>query len=144
MGKRGLRLLFLGVGDMKKVLFVCVHNSGRSQMAEAFLNHLAKGKAVAISAGTQPTQQMNSTAVQAMLKVGIDIRNQKPKLLTLEMLENADRVITMGCSVEQACPASFVPTEDWELEDPEGKPIEKVRQIRAQIEAKVEALIREL
>jgi arsenate reductase len=113
-------------------------------MAEAFFNHLIQGKAIATSAGTEPARQVNSTVVQAMLEVGIDIRNQKPKLLTLEMLENADRVITMGCSVEQACPASFVPTEDWELDDPEGKPIERVRQIRDEVKAKVEGLIKEL
>jgi arsenate reductase len=128
---------------VKKVLFVCVHNSGRSQIAEAFFNHLAKSKALATSAGTKPASQVNPTVVEAMLEVGIDLRNRKPKLLTLEMLENADRVITMGCSVEEVCPASFIPTEDWELEDPEGKPVEKVRQIRDEIKAKVEALIRE-
>ena len=112
-------------------------------MAEAFFNHLAKSKALATSAGTKPAPQVNPTVVEAMLEVGIDLRNQKPKLLTLEMLENADRVITMGCSVEGVCPASFIPTEDWELEDPEGKPVEKVRRIRDEIRAKVEALIRE-
>ena len=130
--------------QMKKVLFVCVHNSGRSQMAEAFFNRLAKGKAVAISAGTKPALQVNPIVGQAMLEVGVDIRNQKPKLLTSEMLENTDRVITMGCNVEQACPAALVPTEDWELEDPEGKPVEKVRQIRDEVKVKVWALIKEL
>ncbi len=113
-------------------------------MAEAFFNQIAKGKAKGFSAGTQPTDKVNPVVVQAMLEVGIDISNQKPKLLTLEMLENSDRVITMGCSVEKACPAIFVPTEDWELEDPESKLIERVRQIRDEIEAKVETLIREL
>jgi len=130
--------------QMKKVLFVCVHNSGRSQMAEAFFNRLAKGKAAAISAGTKPAIQVNPIVGQAMLEVGVDIRNQKPKLLTSEMLENTDRVITMGCNVEQACPAALVPTEDWELEDPEGKPVEKVRQIRDEVKVKVWALIKEL
>jgi protein-tyrosine-phosphatase len=79
-----------------------------------------------------------------MLEVGIDIRDRKPKLLTFEMLEDADRVITMGCSVEGVCPASFVPTEDWELTDPEGRPVEQVREIRGEIKARVEALIEEL
>ena len=129
---------------MKKVLFVCVHNSGRSQMAEAFFNQLAKGKAVAISAGTRPAAQVNSTVVATMREVGIEIVDQKPKSLTLEMVESADRVITMGCGVEEVCPASFIPTEDWTLEDPEGKPIEKVRQIRDQIRVKVEVLVKEL
>ncbi len=110
-------------------------------MAEVFFNQMAKG---AISAGTRPAPQVNPTVIRAMREAGMDIRNQKPKLLTLEMLEDAQRVITMGCSVEEVCPASFVPTEDWQLEDPEGKPIEKVRQIRDQIRAKVEALVREL
>jgi arsenate reductase len=113
-------------------------------MAEAFFNYLAKSKALATSAGTKPASQINPTVVEAVLEVGIDLRNQKPKLLTLEMLENADRVITMGCSVEGVCPTSFIPTEDWELEDPEGKPVEKVRQIRDEIRAKVEGLIKEL
>lgn len=128
----------------KKVLFVCVHNVGRSQMAEAFFNSLAKGKALATSAGTKPSSEVSPVVIAAMLEVGIDIRQQKPKPLTPEMLESADRVITMGCGVEEVCPASFVPTEDWALEDPKGKPVEKVRQIRDEIKAKVEALLREL
>ena len=129
---------------MRTVLFVCVHNSGRSQIAEAFFNHLAKGKASATSAGTKPGSQVNPVVVRAMREAGLDISQQKPKALTFEMIENADRVITMGCGVEEVCPASFVPTEDWELEDPEGKPIEKVREIRDQIKARVEKLIKEL
>jgi arsenate reductase len=110
-------------------------------MAEAFFNEIAKGKAMAISAGTQPAAQVNSMVVAAMREVGIEIGNHKPKSLTFEMLENADRVITMGCSVDKACPASFVPTEDWELDDPEGKPIEEVRQIRDTIRTKVGELV---
>lgn len=129
---------------MKKVLFVCVHNSGRSQMAEAFFNQLAKGEAVATSAGTRPAAHVDRNVADAMCEVGIDIRQQRPKPLTLEMVESADRVITMGCGVEEVCPASFIPTEDWTLEDPEGKPIEKVRQIRDQIRVKVEVLVKEL
>ena len=125
---------------MKKVLFVCVHNAGRSQMAEAFFNRLAEGKALALSAGTEPASRVNPVVVKVMREVGIDVSHQESKLLTLEMLENADRVITMGCSVEKACPASFVPTEEWNLEDPEGKPIEEVRQIRDKIKAGVEEL----
>ena len=109
-------------------------------MAEAFFNSLDKDKASATSAGTRPSSRVNSVVVEAMLEVGIDIRKQKPKLLTFEMVESADRVITMGCGVEEVCPASFIPTEDWELEDPEGKPIEKVRQIRDEIKARVEEL----
>ncbi|OGO06133.1 MAG: arsenate reductase [Chloroflexi bacterium RBG_13_54_9] len=129
---------------MKKVLFVCVHNAGRSQMAEAFFNRLAKGKTSAVSAGTVPATQIIPTVIEAMGEVGIDISGQRPKALTPEMIEDVDRVITMGCSVEKVCPASFVPTEDWELEDPEGKPIEKVRQVRDEIRNRVEKLIKEL
>lgn len=129
---------------MKNVLFVCVHNSGRSQMAEAFFNGIAQGKAVAISAGTQPAAQVNATVVAAMREVGIEIEDKQPKLLTADMLGDADRVITMGCSVEKACPAAFVPTEDWQLDDPAGKPIEKVRQIRDDVRDKVDQLIRSL
>jgi arsenate reductase len=113
-------------------------------MAEAFFNHLAAGKATAISAGTRPSAHTDSNVVKSMFEVGIDICAQKPKPLTIEMLEDSDRVITMGCSVEKACPASFVPAEDWELNDPEGKSLEEVRRIRDQIKAKVEALIKEL
>ncbi len=129
---------------MKKILFVCVHNAGRSQMAQAFFNQMAKGKAKGFSAGTQPADKVNPVVVEAMREVGIDISRRKPKSLTLEMLEGVERVITMGCGVEGVCPASFVPTEDWQLEDPEGKPIERVRQIRDEVEARVEGLIKEL
>jgi arsenate reductase len=124
-------------------LFVCVHNSGRSQMAEAFFEHYADGKAKAFSAGTRPASHVDQTVVKAMREVGIDISSKRPKALTLEMLDGADRVITMGCGVEGVCPATIVPTEDWQLEDPEGKPIEKVREIRDEIEARVKKLIRE-
>ena len=129
---------------MKKILFVCVHNSGRSQIAEAFFNKLAKNKARAISAGTQPAAQINPTVVAAMRELGMEIGNQKPKSLTLEMMESADRVITMGCNVAETCPASFIPTEDWELDDPEGKSIEETRQIRDQVKTRVEVLVKEL
>jgi arsenate reductase len=129
---------------MKKILFVCVHNSGRSQMAEAFFNDYAKGKAQAFSAGTQPASHTNRTVLQAMKEIGIDISSQRPKMLTLEMVESADKVVTMGCGVEGVCPATFVPTEDWQLEDPEGKPIERVRAIRDEIATKVKKLIEEL
>ena len=125
--------------EKKRVLFVCVHNSGRSQMAEAFFNHFAGKKASASSAGTQPASEINPTVVQVMREAGLDISHKMPKLLTLEMMENADRVITMGCGAEKVCPASFVPTEDWQIEDPEGKPIEKVRQIRDIIRNKVDS-----
>ena len=129
---------------MKKVLFVCVHNAGRSQMAEAFFNLKAKDGITAESAGTKPASEVNTVVVQAMAEIGIDITANKPRLLTLETIEDSERVITMGCGVEESCPASFVPTEDWELDDPAGQPIEKVRQIRDEIKARVEGLLGEL
>lgn len=129
---------------MKKVVFVCVHNAGRSHRAEAFFNHLARGRAVAISAGVTPAAQVSPNVVKAMREAGIDVSHQKPKPFTFEMLQGAERVITMGCSVEEACPATYIPTEDWELGDHEGKLIAEVRQIRDKIKAKVEELVREL
>lgn len=129
---------------MKKVLFVCVGNSGRSQMAEAFFNHLAKGKAQASSAGTNPASRVEPTVIELMKELGIDMTGHYPKKLTTEMLDAADKVITMGCGVEQACPATLTMAEDWELEDPEGKSIEKIREIRDQIMSRVENLLKEM
>ena len=134
------------IDDMKVVLFVCVHNSGRSQMAEAFFNQLAKGKAQAYSAGTHPADTVNSVVVEAMREVGIDISGNKPKALTMDMVEKADKMITMGCGAEAeaVCPASFVETEDWSLEDPEGKTLQQVRRIRTEINNRVVKLLAEL
>lgn len=130
---------------MKIVLFICVHNSGRSQMAEAFFNRLARGKAVAISAGTEPGSGVNPVVVQAMREVGIEIGGKKPKLLTQEMVENSDLAITMGCMDEaKSCPAAFVPSEDWGLPDPKGKLIEEIRPIRDEIKRRVEELIKRI
>jgi protein-tyrosine-phosphatase len=129
---------------MKKVLFICVGNAARSQMAEGFFNHLAKGKAVATSAGTKPASEVSPLAIQAMKEAGIDISRHKPKALTLEMMESADRVITMGCGVEETCPATLVPTEDWALDDPKGQPIKKVREIRDQVRIRVAKLVKEI
>jgi protein-tyrosine-phosphatase len=129
---------------MKKVLFACVHNSGRSQMAEAFFNHYAFGKAVAKSAGIQPASHVDRTVVEAMKELGIDISSNRSKLLTREMMEGVDKTVTMGCGLEGVCPATFVTSKDWHLEDPEGKPIEEVREIRDEIEVKVKTLIQEI
>ena len=129
---------------MKTVLFVCVGNSGRSQMAEAFFNHYAEGKARAISAGTEPASTVDPTVIKVMKEVGIDISGNKPKALTPEMIDQANLVITMGCSAEAACPASWVETRDWGLEEPKGKPLEKVREIRDQIKARVAQLLEEI
>ena len=126
---------------MKTVLFVCVGNAGRSQMAEAFFNQVAAGKARATSAGTKPASAVDPRTIEVMREVGIDISGNKPKALTMEMLEQADRVVTMGCGVEGVCPASFVETEDWQLEDPKGKSLEEVRRIRDEIRTRVTRLL---
>jgi arsenate reductase (thioredoxin) len=123
------------------VLFACVHNAGRSQMAAAWFNQLADpSKARASSAGTEPGAVVHPEVVAAMREVGIDLSAEKPRLLSDELATSASLLITMGCG--EACP--FVPAlrrEDWPLEDPKGKPIERVREIRAQVEARVRALI---
>jgi len=126
---------------MKTVLFVCVGNAGRSQMAEAFFNRLANGRARAISAGTKPAGAVDAQTIEVMREVGIDISAARPKALTMEMLDQADRVVTMGCGVEGVCPASFVETEDWQLEDPKGKSLEEVRRIRDEIKTRVTRLL---
>ncbi len=129
---------------MKKVLFICVQNAGRSQMAEALFNALAAGRAVAISAGTRPAERVHPEVVEAMKEVGIDMSADKPKMLTPEMVSEADKVISMGCGADEACPVAYTPAEDWGVEDPAGKPPEKVRAIRDEIRARVESLLRTL
>jgi len=128
---------------MKHVLFLCVQNAARSQMAEGSFNALAKGKAVAKSAGDKPADRVNPLATQAMKEVGIDISKNKPKKVTAEMVEEADVVVLMGCP-ENACPITPKDVVDWQIEDPEGKSIEKVREIRDEIMRKVEALLADL
>lgn len=130
---------------MKKLLFVCVENAGRSQMAEAFANHYGKGEVEASSAGIMLADKVNPVVVEVMKEKGIDISMNKPKLLTMKMAENADKIITMGCSVEKYCPApSLKNVVDWNLEDPKGKSIEKVREIRDEVERRVLELLAEL
>ncbi|MBX5328833.1 MAG: arsenate reductase ArsC [Candidatus Bathyarchaeota archaeon] len=129
---------------MRKVLFVCVENAGRSQMAEAFAHYYGKGKIEAMSAGTMPSKDVNPVVVQAMREKGIDISRNKPKLLSTKMVQEADMVIVMGCGAEGICPAPLLnKVVDWELEDPKGKPIEKVREIRDEIERRVKKLVAE-
>ena len=128
--------------QMKKVLFVCVENAGRSQMAEAFANHHGKGKIEATSAGTLPSNEVNPVVIQAMREKGIDISKNKPKPLDTKMVQEAETILVMGCGAQGFCPAPLLKkVVEWELEDPKGKPIEKVRQIRDQIEIKVKNLI---
>jgi len=122
------------------VLFVCVHNAGRSQMAAAFLTTLGKGQIEVRSAGSQPADKINPAAVEAMAEVGIDMSAEVPKVLTTEAVKESDVVITMGCGDE--CP--FFPGkryEDWVLEDPAGKGVESVRPIRDEIKTRIEGLI---
>ena len=113
-------------------------------MAKAFFNVLAKNKGFADSAGTKPAAQINPIVVQVMREAGIDIGYETPKLLTLELIEQFDRMITMGCGVEDSCPANFLPSEDWGLDDPSDKPVEEVRRIRDEIKTRVEKLIAEI
>ena len=129
---------------MIKVLFVCVHNSGRSQMAEAFFNRYSAGAALSYSAGTRPASHVDSNVVSAMRERGIDISRQVPKVIIPGMIEDADRVVTMGCMADEVCPAMFIPTEEWQIEDPEGQSLEKVRVIRDEIQNRVQGLIRDI
>ena len=133
---------------MKTVLFVCVHNAGRSQMAEAFTNRLARERGLAVraeSAGTVVGEAINPTAVEVMGEIGVPMDGQYPKQLTAECADSADRVITMGCGVDaESCPARIRPMiEDWGLDDPKGQSVHAVRLIRDQIRLKVEALLAE-
>ncbi|WP_415854225.1 arsenate reductase ArsC [Sinomonas sp. G460-2] len=131
------------MSEKPSVLFVCVHNAGRSQMAAAYLNHLSGGRIEVRSAGSEPADRVNPAAVEAMLEEGIDIRAETPKLLTTEAVKASDVVITMGCG--DTCP--IFPGkryEDWELEDPAGKRVAAVRPIRDEIKSRIEGLIDEL
>ena len=128
---------------MKTVLFVCVHNAGRSQMAAGFMRTLGAGKVEVLSAGSAPKDSINPVAIAAMAEVGIDIANNVPKVLTPEAVQMSDVVITMGCG--DACP--FYPGkryEDWKLDDPAGQGIEQVRRIRDEIREKVAKLLAEI
>jgi arsenate reductase len=127
-----------------RLLFVCVHNAGRSQMAEAFARRLA-GEAVEVeSAGTLPGGGINAVVVQAMAERGLDISGAVPQVIAQSMVDAADRVYTMGCAIDEACPAVFVATDDWGLDDPAGEGLERVRAIRDQVEAKMRDLLGEI
>jgi arsenate reductase len=131
------------MADRPSVLFVCVHNAGRSQMAAAFVSHLSQGAVEVRSAGSEPAAQVNPAAVAAMAEVGIDIAAETPKILTSEAVIASDVVVTMGCG--DTCP--FYPGkryEDWVLDDPAGKGIEAVRPIRDEIRRRAETLVGEL
>ena len=129
--------------DRPSVLFVCVHNAGRSQMAAGWLRHLGGDRVEVLSAGSAPAGTINPVAVEAMAEVGIDIAGQQPKLLSDTAVRSSDVVVTMGCG--DACP--FYPGkryEDWDLEDPAGKGVESVRHIRDEIKRRVTGLLSEL
>ena len=131
------------MADKPSVLFVCVHNAGRSQMAAGYLNHFASDRIEVRSAGSEPADKINPVAVQAMAEEGIDIAGEQPKILTTEAVKASDVVITMGCG--DTCP--LYPGkryEDWVLDDPAGQGIEVVRPIRNEIRRRVEQLIDEL
>jgi arsenate reductase (thioredoxin) len=131
-----------GKSGVKTVLFACVHNAGRSQMAAAWFNALAdEAEARALSAGTQPGECVHPEVARAMGEVGIDLSGATPQRLSDELAAQATMLITMGCG--EACPAvPGVRRDDWPLEDPKGKPVERVREIREEIRARVEALLR--
>jgi len=131
---------------LRKILFVCVENAGRSQMAEAFARRFG---ADAMSAGAVPSSSVNPMVAEAMGERGISLSDYKPKMLTDKMVEEADYVVTMGCSVESVCPKPLVLAKgkkliEWHIEDPKGKPIEEVRRIRSDIERKVFGLLKEM
>jgi len=131
------------VSERPSVLFVCVHNAGRSQMAAAFLTHLSGGAVEVRSAGSQPAAEVNPAAIRVMAEVGIDITAEQPKVLTTQAVVGSDVVITMGCG--DTCP--FYPGkryEDWVLDDPAGQGVDAVRPIRDEIRRRVERLLAEL
>jgi arsenate reductase (thioredoxin) len=126
----------------KTILFVCVENAGRSQMAEGFFNKNAPEGYRAISAGTKPVSQINPVVIEVMKEVGIDISNQKSKEITEDMMRNSFKTVNMGCMVKESCPTLFLPDVlDWNLEDPKGKSVEKVTELRDQIDQRVKELV---
>ncbi len=127
--------------DRPFVLFVCVHNAGRSRMAEAFFNQMAGDRYRGLSAGTEPADHPHPEVVTAMAEVGLDIPETPGRMLTQELADRAELVVGMGCAVEEACPALRVPLEDWDLEDPKGQAPERVADIRDTIELRVRNLI---
>jgi protein-tyrosine-phosphatase len=128
---------------MATALFVCLHNAGRSQMSQALFERAAAGRHTALSAGTTPGERVHPEVVDVMRELGIDLADRKPKLLTRELAEQADVVVTMGCGDE--CP--YIPGKryvDWDLPDPKGRPLEEVRTTRDEIAGRVKQLVREL
>jgi len=128
--------------DITNILFVCVENAGRSQMAEAFFKKYAPKKFNIISAGTTPSSQLNPLSVKVMNEIGIDLNDQQPKLLSNNMIESSFKTINMGCMDKESCPSLFIKEVlDWNISDPNEKSIDEVRKIRDQIKTKVMSLI---
>jgi arsenate reductase (thioredoxin) len=126
----------------KIILFVCVENAGRSQMAEGFFNKSAPEGYRAVSAGTKSVSQINPVVIDVMKEVGIDISNQKSKEITEDMMRNSFKTVNMGCIDKESCPTLFLSNVlDWNLEDPKGKPIDKVREIRDEVKLRVKELV---
>jgi arsenate reductase (thioredoxin) len=126
----------------KIILFVCVENAGRSQMAEGFFNNSAPEGYRAVSAGTKPVSQINPLAIDVMKEVDIDISNQKSKEITEDMMRNSFKTVNMGCMDKESCPTLFLPNVlDWNLEDPKGKSIQRVREVRDEIDQRVKELV---
>ncbi len=129
----------------KKILFVCVENAGRSQMAEAFFRKYLPSGFEPISAGTMPAAKINPIAAQAMKEIGIDIEKNSPQSISQEMIDGAETAVNMGCMDKESCPALFLrDVTDWQIEDPKGKSIEEIRKIRDQIEQRVKELVLQL
>lgn len=129
----------------KRILFVCVENAGRSQMAEGFFRKYAPPGYEPQSAGTKPVDKINPVVVEAMAEVGVDISSQKPKVITDSALKEASGIVNMGCMDKASCPALFVrDITDWSIPDPKGKPLEEVRQIRDLIEKRIQELCEKL
>ena len=129
----------------KNILFVCVENAGRSQMAEAFFKKYAKNSFNVISAGTCPSPNLNPAVVSAMNEIGIDLKNQQPQLLSTSMIKNSNKTVNMGCMDKESCPSLFVKgVDDWNMDDPKGKSLDDVRKIRDQIKHSVLNLLNSL
>lgn len=129
----------------KSVLFVCVQNAGRSQMAEGFFKKYASKEYEGISAGTMPVSEINPLAVEVMREVGIDISGQKSKEITEDMIRNSSKIVNMGCMDKQSCPTLFLQNLlEWNIEDPKDKQIQKVREIRDEIEQRVKELVADI
>lgn len=140
---------FFGKDKVKEsqqtILFVCVENAARSQIAEGFFNTCGPDGYIGISAGTKPVSQINPVAIEVMKEIGIDISNQKSKEITEDMMRNSYKTVNMGCMEKESCPKLFLPNVlDWKLEDPKNKPIERVRDIRDDIGRRVKELVTSL